>query len=209
MIFETERRFCVDPKTLPFSQYQGWCSDHYYNQNLVTILLGLTDVIVRTADACNRIAAMFSMIIQLPPPIAPGYTVFCSRTTQRHPCRSSVNSVWRLALVGREGEFSGQLSMNEARAVRHCQRLWILTHRKREYVRPVVVPGDVQIEFSSLNLVEVLLFAQLLHDRNVRHGEVWLVYRRDRSHLGGGYLHGVDSISKVPGVRCRPETVRR
>ena len=76
IIFDTERGFCVDPKTRPFSTFEGWRPEHYYNENIVSVLPWIADTILKTIDACNSLIGVFGSVVQLPPPIAPGYVVF-------------------------------------------------------------------------------------------------------------------------------------
>ncbi len=75
-IFETERGFCIDPKSPPFSSFEGWRPEHRYNENINSILPWIADTILRTIDACNSLMTTFASIIRLPPEIAPGYQVF-------------------------------------------------------------------------------------------------------------------------------------
>ena len=76
MIFDTERGFCVDPKMRPFNTFQSWRPEHYYNENIVSVLPWIADTILKTIDACNSLVGAFGSVVQLPPPIAPGYGVF-------------------------------------------------------------------------------------------------------------------------------------
>jgi hypothetical protein len=76
MIFDTERGFCVNPKTKPFNTFENWRPEHYYNENLVSVLPWIADTILKTIDACNSLVGTFGSVVQLPPPIAPGYVVF-------------------------------------------------------------------------------------------------------------------------------------
>jgi hypothetical protein len=76
MIFETERGFCVDPKMHPFSAFENWRSEHYYNENIASVLPWIADTILKTIDACNGLMSAFGTVVHLPPPIAPGYVVF-------------------------------------------------------------------------------------------------------------------------------------
>jgi hypothetical protein len=75
-VFETERGFCVSPKALPFSSFDGWRPEHYDNENIVSVLPWIADTILQTIDACNRLTVAFASVIQLPPEIAPGYFIF-------------------------------------------------------------------------------------------------------------------------------------
>lgn len=76
VIFDTERGFCVDPKTAPFSSFHGWRFEHYYNQRIASVLPWIADTILGTIDACNSLMGLFESIIQLPPEIAPEYRIF-------------------------------------------------------------------------------------------------------------------------------------
>jgi len=75
-IFDTERGFCVSPKVFPFDSFPSWRSEHYYNENIVSVLPWIADTIFQTIGACNRIVATLTSIIQVPPDIAPGYAIF-------------------------------------------------------------------------------------------------------------------------------------
>jgi hypothetical protein len=74
-IFDTERGFCVEPKTAPFYSFNGWLPEHYYNENIVSILPWTANLILRTIDACNSLMNAFAQVITLPPEIAPGYFI--------------------------------------------------------------------------------------------------------------------------------------
>jgi hypothetical protein len=76
MIFDTERGFCVDPKTQPFNTFENWRPEHYYNENIASVLPWIADTILKTIDACNSLMGAFGSVVQLPPPIAPGYAIF-------------------------------------------------------------------------------------------------------------------------------------
>lgn len=76
LVITTDRGFCVNPKVLPFSSFQGWRDDHRFNENCVSVLPWLADVIVRTIGACNSLMTRFSTIIVFPPEIAPDFHVF-------------------------------------------------------------------------------------------------------------------------------------
>jgi hypothetical protein len=76
MIFDTERGFCVDPKKQPFNSFENWRPEHYYNNNIASVLPWIADTILKTIDACNSLIGAFGSVVQLPPPIAPGYVIF-------------------------------------------------------------------------------------------------------------------------------------
>jgi hypothetical protein len=75
-IFDTERGFCVNPNISPFSAFGDWRTEHYYNENIVSVLPWIANTILQTIDACSRLASTFISIIRVPPEIAPGYFIF-------------------------------------------------------------------------------------------------------------------------------------
>jgi hypothetical protein len=75
-VFKTERGFCINPKLAPFSSFDGWRPEHYYNENIASILPWVGHIVIRTVDACNAIMNTFASIILLPPEIAPGYHIY-------------------------------------------------------------------------------------------------------------------------------------
>ena len=76
MIFDTERGFCIDPKRHPFNTFENWRPEYYYNENTASVLPWIADTILKTIDACNSLMTAFGSVVRLPPPIAPGDTVF-------------------------------------------------------------------------------------------------------------------------------------
>lgn len=75
LIFETERGFCVSPKSAPFSAFQ-WQTHHSYNENLVSLLPWLSHIILQTIGTCTALMSAFASLISLPEELAPGYRVF-------------------------------------------------------------------------------------------------------------------------------------
>lgn len=75
-VFDTERGFCVNPKFSPFSSFEGWRPEHYYNENIVSIMPWVGHIVLRTIDACNRMMNVFASVIRLPPEISPGYHIY-------------------------------------------------------------------------------------------------------------------------------------
>ena len=76
LVFDTERGFCIDPKRAPFSSFRDWQPEHHYNENLVSVLPWIADMILSTIQACNALMEAFASAIRFPPEIAPGYHVF-------------------------------------------------------------------------------------------------------------------------------------
>jgi hypothetical protein len=72
----TEKGFCVIPTMKPFSSYEGWLPQHWYNENCVSLLPWVADIVIRTIDACDTIVDALSRAIDFPPEIAPGYRVY-------------------------------------------------------------------------------------------------------------------------------------
>jgi hypothetical protein len=95
-IFTTERGFCVDPKERPFVWFPDWQQEHRYNDNLVSVLPWIADLVLGTIDACSRLMNAFGSIIRFPPEIAPGYRVFV-----RGPHNEALAEVLRVARGGK------------------------------------------------------------------------------------------------------------
>lgn len=90
-IYVTERGFCVNPKHRPFSIFDGWRPEHYYNENIASVLPWVANLILQTIQACNGLMTVFGQVIQLPPEIAPGYLVYV-----RGPHNETVAEVLRV-----------------------------------------------------------------------------------------------------------------
>lgn len=43
-VFDTERGFCIDPKRPPFCEFTAWRPEHYYNENIASVLPWVADV---------------------------------------------------------------------------------------------------------------------------------------------------------------------
>lgn len=87
-IFVTEKGYCVDPKVQPFSSFDGWQPQHYYNTNIVSLLPWLAEVVHGTIRACTGLVEAIASVIKFPPKLAPSYRVFV-----RGPYASSLASV--------------------------------------------------------------------------------------------------------------------
>lgn len=75
-VFTTERGFCVDRTDRVFAS-SVWTDAHRYNENnLVSVLPWIANVILKTIGACNALMSAFVSIIAVQPPLAPGYRVF-------------------------------------------------------------------------------------------------------------------------------------
>jgi hypothetical protein len=75
-IYETERGFCVSPKTAPFSSFEGWRPEHYFSENIVSLTPWIANTILQTIQACSSLMSTFASVIEMPPEIAPGYRIF-------------------------------------------------------------------------------------------------------------------------------------
>ena len=75
-IYVTEQGFSINPKHRPFSSFDGWRPEHYYNENIASVLPWIANVILRTIQTCNGLVTAFGKVIQLSPEIAPGYLVY-------------------------------------------------------------------------------------------------------------------------------------
>jgi hypothetical protein len=75
-VFETEKGFCVDPKSQPYSGLVEWKAFHYYNENIVSLTPWIAEVAVNTIQTCHRLVLSFATSIAQPPEIAPGYLVY-------------------------------------------------------------------------------------------------------------------------------------
>lgn len=74
-LFDTERGFCIDKGSYMLKAVP--CAfTHEYNDNLVSILPWLAELIVQTTTRCTSLVNAFASVIPLPEPIAPGYRVF-------------------------------------------------------------------------------------------------------------------------------------
>jgi len=75
-VYSTERGFCVD-RTDPAFRGCTWTAVHKYNDNnLVSVLPWIANVVLKTIGACNSLLSSFASNLVLLPPIAPGYRVF-------------------------------------------------------------------------------------------------------------------------------------
>ena len=76
LIYVTERGFCIDDRSKFFKDLDFWTDAHYLNANLRSLYPLLAHLVVGTIDACSNIIAGLSQDVALPPPVAPGYTIF-------------------------------------------------------------------------------------------------------------------------------------
>jgi hypothetical protein len=75
-IFVTERGFCVSPSDRAFRLFHIWKREHYFNDNIVTLLPWVAHIVFQTISACTDLMAAFASQVRFPPEIAPGYSVF-------------------------------------------------------------------------------------------------------------------------------------
>lgn len=74
-VFATERGFCVDPKAPYFKDFP-WSEEHFYNENIVTLVPWVARLVCGTLEACSDIILSLNGQIEFPPAIAPGYRLF-------------------------------------------------------------------------------------------------------------------------------------
>lgn len=74
-VFATDRGFCVDPKA-PYFRDFSWAEEHYFNENLVTLVPWVARLVGGTLEACSDIVFSLNGQIQFPPPIAPEHHLF-------------------------------------------------------------------------------------------------------------------------------------
>ncbi|MBX4890146.1 hypothetical protein [Rhizobium bangladeshense] len=74
-VYATERGFCLNPKAPYFRDFQ-WSEEHYYNENIVTLLPWAARLVCETLEACSDIILSLNGQIEFPPAIAPDYRLF-------------------------------------------------------------------------------------------------------------------------------------
>ena len=92
MIFVTERGFCI-PKDSRLMRDIPCSQNAAYNENLVSLMPWLAELIMKTITACTQIVGAFASVIRMSDELAPGYRVFV-----RNP--SSGALVELLAIIG-------------------------------------------------------------------------------------------------------------
>ncbi|MBN9051538.1 MAG: hypothetical protein J0H78_18930 [Rhizobiales bacterium] len=73
-IFVTDKGFAVSPQSRPYGSFP-WTKEHYYNDNIVSLMPWISRVVFQTLEACTEIIHSFGSTIQFPDEIAPGYRV--------------------------------------------------------------------------------------------------------------------------------------
>lgn len=94
MIFETERGFCI-PNDSRLVRDIPCAQTAVYNENLISLMPWLAEVVTRTITTCTQIVAAFASVIQMSEELAPGYRVFV-----RNPSSSALVEL----LAIKEGE---------------------------------------------------------------------------------------------------------
>ena len=74
-IFCLDHGFGVHAASEPFARFK-WKPDHFYNDELVSLFPWVSDIIVGTIDACNKILFAFASEVQFSKDLAPGYHLF-------------------------------------------------------------------------------------------------------------------------------------
>ena len=90
-IYVTEKGFGVDAKGKPFSDF-NWQSKHHYNDNVVSLLPWVANIVFGTLEACNDIMGAFASVFIMPPEIAPGFHIFI-----RDPANEAIVQLGKVA----------------------------------------------------------------------------------------------------------------
>ena len=76
LIFQTERGFAVRKDVYPFSSFDIWKEQDLLPNNLAPLRPAIAHVIHETLASCERFTDILKRTIQLPPDIAPGFSIF-------------------------------------------------------------------------------------------------------------------------------------
>lgn len=76
LIYTTDRGFCFNVKDKPFDQIATWNEKYKYNENLVSVLPWINQIINQTIYFSNSIVSAFERHNAFLPDIAPGYKIF-------------------------------------------------------------------------------------------------------------------------------------
>lgn len=74
-IFCLENGFGVRAASDPFASFK-WQPEHFYNDDLVSLFPWVSNIVIGTIDACNKILLAFASEVQFPRELAPGYNLF-------------------------------------------------------------------------------------------------------------------------------------
>ena len=74
-LYDTERGFCIHKDSKRFELLIPM-PDHFYNENLVSLLPWLSALIMQTMGTCTSLMAVFASVITLPEEMCPGYRIF-------------------------------------------------------------------------------------------------------------------------------------
>jgi hypothetical protein len=87
-IYETEKGFCVGRNDPPFGSFDGWREEHQFNENVVSVLPWIANIVRQTIGACDGIVTALGQTVRFPDEIAPGYQVFV-----RGPCTLALSEI--------------------------------------------------------------------------------------------------------------------
>lgn len=73
--FVLDGGYGVSPKALPFAHFP-WRESHYFNDDVVSLLPWIADLVLQTIEVCNNIMFSFAQEVSFPPELAPGNHVF-------------------------------------------------------------------------------------------------------------------------------------
>lgn len=77
LIFITERGFALRSDTEPFASFSIWNEEHMLPNRLASLRPVLAHIITATLRACEEFTEVMQRFVVFPPPIAPGFTLFC------------------------------------------------------------------------------------------------------------------------------------
>jgi len=76
-LFVTERGFAIRADTEPFASFSVWNDEHMLTNRLASLRPVLAHIITETLRACEEFTDVMQRFVVFPPPIAPGFTLFC------------------------------------------------------------------------------------------------------------------------------------
>lgn len=76
LVHVTERGFAVPSSTLPFSEFGVWSQAHKLPNDLCSLRPALAYMVKKTLLTCDDYSRTMQEIVQYPPPIAPGFSLY-------------------------------------------------------------------------------------------------------------------------------------
>lgn len=75
-VFVADSGFAVSAAEAPFSRMDIWCESNTLKNNLGSLKSASCHVISTTLDAIENVISSLQAVVQFPPPVVPGYSVF-------------------------------------------------------------------------------------------------------------------------------------